>query len=261
MRSGWRSTYRGGLTLVEVLVALSVLAVNVVALSGALSVAIDLTRRTEVIATSLEEGVVVPPCGVLAIPWWRLRTLHRGRGRRRARGLGRPGFTLVEVLVALALAGVVLLVLAAFVSGGVRASTMLTARAVDQEARIAVPAIITDLVATAGAGITTPACAVEVDADARTLVLSRAAPDGSTRVEEVFAAVDGGGRPALFLRHRPHARQPWLEDVTSFEVVRVVRGEDGRLDALELRLVHAAASHPIDVLVPLPHRPCQVGAA
>jgi prepilin-type N-terminal cleavage/methylation domain-containing protein len=260
MRSDWPPSSRRGLTLVEVLVALSVLTVNVIAISGMLLVAMDLTGRIERIATTLEEGVVVPPCGVMAIPWLSLRALRPGRDRRRALRLGRSGFTLVEVVVALALVGLLLVVLAAFVSGGLRASTMLTARAVEQEARIALPAIITELVETAGAGIRAPECALEVAADARALVLSRVAPDGSSRVEEVFAALDGGGRPALFLRHRPHARQPWLEDVTSFEVVRVARGEDGRLDAVELRLVHAGASHPIDVVVPLPHRPCHVGA-
>ena len=260
MRLGRRKMDRDGITLIEVLVALSVLSVNVLALSGVLLVAMDLTRRSGAIAQALEDGVAVPPCGLLALPSRRLLILQGHPRRLRPQRHGSRGFTLVEVLIALAMLGVLLVVLAALVSGSVRTSAMLTDRSANQEVRIAVPAIVAELVAAAGAGIGAPACAVEVAADARTLVITRVAPDGSIRVEEVFAAIDGGGRPALFLRHRPHARQPWLEDVTTFEVVGVVRGADGRLDVIELRLVHTGVAHPIDVAVPLPHRPCEVGA-
>jgi prepilin-type N-terminal cleavage/methylation domain-containing protein len=238
----------GGLTMIEVLVALALLSINALAISGLWMLALDLTRRVETITHILEEGVTLPACAVMVtLPF------RRAQRQRRAR---RAAFTVVEILVALALGGIVMTLAFSFWIGGLRTSAALTARALDQETRMAIPAILNDLVATAGAGVGAPDCGLGVSADGRTLVLTRSEPDGTLRVDEMFSGFDGGGRPALYLRHRPYARQPWLEEVTAFEIVSVRESLDGRLDAVELRVVHSGASRPIAVVVPLPHRPC-----
>jgi prepilin-type N-terminal cleavage/methylation domain-containing protein len=238
---------RTGVTLVEVLVASMLLAVNALAMSGVLVMAIDLTRRAEAIALEIEEGAALPACAA-ACPALRPR-------RRRPR-TAPVGFTLVEVLISLAVAGVVVAAAAGFVTGGLRTSAALTERAVHIEARLAIPAILMEVVSPVGSGVDASTCALGVRDQGRLLEITRLEADGSERVEEVFAAMDGGGRPALFLRHRPFARQPFLEEVRSFEVTHVEEAPDGRVDSLSLRLVHERVPRPIEVTVLLPHRPC-----
>jgi hypothetical protein len=89
--------------------------------------------------------------------------------------------------------------------------------------------------------------------------------DTDPETVEVFAGLDGGGRPALYHRTVPHARQPWLEDVTGF---RVLSGRDGNGEWRTIE--HDAVTHWTGLRVELawldgdartyelrlPHAPC-----
>jgi len=179
----------------------------------------------------------------------------------------RRGFTLVEVLVALAIGSLVSLLAATSVASSRRMSAAIDARAVAGQRTAAVPLLVGGTLALAGRGL--DGCGLQVmDGGGRARVegvdLGEAAPE----TVEVFAGRDGGGRPALYRRTVPHARQPWLEDVTGFRVLAglddagawravdhdavsrwtALRVEltwtDGDVRAYEVRLPHAPCAEP-----------------
>ena len=174
------------------------------------------------------------------------------------------GLTLVEVLVALAV-GVLVLGLAATTGVSARRiSTVIDARATAGQRATAVPLLIGGALALAGRGLDD--CGLHVtdgDRRARARGVELGSVDASTI--EVFAGLDGGGRPALYHRTVPHARQPWLEDVTAFEVV-AARDEglawralthDGTTRWTALRVTLAWRDGDARTYdVKLPHEPC-----
>ena len=107
----------------------------------------------------------------------------------------------------------------------------------------------------AGRGVT-DSCALTLPVSGERLVLTHAQEDGQRVVDEVFAALDGGGRPALYLRRVPHPRQPWIEEVTSFHAFDHDLDGDGRLESVRVVLTHRALDDAIEVHIALPHRPC-----
>lgn len=174
------------------------------------------------------------------------------------------GLTLVEVLVALAIGALVLALAAATVHSSRRLSAVLEARAVAGQRRTAVPLLVGGALARAGRGL--EGCGLQVaDEGARARVLGVDLGDAAPETVEVFAGLDGGGRPALYLRTLPHARQPWLEDVTGFRVLagrdevgawRVVEHDAvARWTALRIELTWADGDQRT-YEVRLPHAPC-----
>ena len=170
------------------------------------------------------------------------------------------GVSLVELLLVLAVATMVLGGLAATLATASRVVRG-TTQAVDAAAIQAVlPTLLRSLVETAGRGMSS-ACGLTANKGSGRLAIRRALTDDSIVVDEVFAGLDGGGRPALYLRRVPHARQPWVEDVTEFSVERVdiVAGsmpETARVKRVVVRVRHDALEQPLDVEIELPHRPC-----
>ncbi len=180
----------------------------------------------------------------------------------------RRGLTLVELLVALAIGSLVLTLAAAASESSRRLSSAIDARATAGQRTTAVPLLVGGAVALAGRGL--DGCGLEVtDGGMRVRVLGVGVGDSDPETVEVFAGLDGGRRPALYLRTVPHARQPWLEDVTVFRVlggrddagtwraiehdavtrwtaIRVELGwTDGDVRAYELRLPHAPCAEPL----------------
>jgi prepilin-type N-terminal cleavage/methylation domain-containing protein len=176
----------------------------------------------------------------------------------------RAGFTLVEVLLALAIGALVLAAAAATATATRRLALVLDARTVDGQRATAVPALLAGAAALAGRAV--DGCGLEVAEGGRRLRLHGvdlgAAAAATT---ELFAGVDGGGRPALYLREPPFVRQPWLEEVTAFVVV-AARDAGGAWRAPEhdgatrwgsLRMeVGWSDGDRRTVEVPLPHAPC-----
>lgn len=137
----------------------------------------------------------------------------------------RAGVTLVEVLVSLAIGTMVVGMALSTGTSTRRFASVLDAAATAGQRRAAVPQLVGGALALAGRD--GEACGLEVvDAGRRARVRGSEAGDDAPRTREVFAGLDGGGRPALYLRTLPHARQPWLEDVTDFEVL-AARDEAG----------------------------------
>lgn len=234
-----------GLTLVEVLVAVAVLMINLLGWLGTMQLIALLLRGTAQLLVSLEALDVSAFCPLALLglpPRWRCS------GRR-------AGVTLVEVLVALALTGLVFSLLAAAFGSTARFARAAMAAGEERSLRLAVPALLQQAIEVAGRGVS-EGCALSVHAGAGLLALRHTTAGGVLVADEVFAAVDGGGRPALYLRRLPHPRQPWLEDVTGFRVLDVEGDESGRVVAVLLELHHPAFEQALVVHVPLPHRPC-----
>ena len=250
-----------GFGLVEVLVALSIVAINAVGWIATMQLVFTLVRRIGELSGNVDPGVVasaacglgcVLPRAATSVAW---PNVHRRMSWRRMRGV-----SLVEVLLVLAVGAVVLGGLTATLATASRVVRG-TTQAVDAAAiQAALPTLLQDLVETAGRGMPS-ACGLTATMGSGRLAVRRALTGDSIVVDEVFAGLDGGGRPALYLRRVPHARQPWVEDVTEFSVQRIdlLAGSIPGLDRAErvvVRVAHAALELPLDVEIALPHLPC-----
>ena len=141
------------------------------------------------------------------------------------------GLTLVEVLVALAIGSLVLSLAAATSQSSRRLNGVIDARAIAGQRATAVPLLVGGVLALAGRGL--DGCGLHVaDGGGRVRVLGVDLGNTAPDTVEVFAGLDGGGRPALYHRTVPYARQPWLEDVTGFRVL-AARDEDGEWRTIE----------------------------
>jgi prepilin-type N-terminal cleavage/methylation domain-containing protein len=182
--------------------------------------------------------------------------------------MSRRGLTLVEMLVALAIGSLVLSLAAATSQSSRRLGAAMDARATAGQRATAVPLLVGGALALAGRGL--DGCGLHVaDGGGRARVLGVDLGDAAPETVEIFAGLDGGGRPALYHRTVPHARQPWLEDVIGFRVLggrdesgawreiehdavtrwTALRVElawpDGDLRTYELRLPHAPCAEPL----------------
>jgi len=255
-----------GFGLVEVLVALTIVAINAVGWTATLQVVFALVRRIGELANDVDPAAVASAaCGLgCLVPRASSRCapptghdVHSGRARH-ARGV-----SLVELLVALAVGAVVLGALATTMAVTGRATRGATQAVDAATVRAALPALLREVVEAAGRGMPS-SCGLDASADGSRLTVRRALGDGSVVVDEVFAGRDGGGRPALYLRRVPHARQPWVEDVTAFLVERVdlrAGASDGpaRAERVVVRVAHRALDAPLGVEIALPHLPCLGG--
>ncbi len=252
-----------GLTLVEVVVALAVLAINLVGWMAAVHLISLLLQRSAALLGAIEVSDLVGVC-TLGLLVMRPPTAPAGcsdvasaeptdtlppypRSRR--------GFTLVEILVALLLAGLVFTLVAAGFVSTARFSRTALASGDALTVRLALPTVLRQAIEVAGRGVS-EGCGLVADTAGRRLSVMYSAPGDALVVDEVFAAFDGGGRPALYLRRVPHARQPWIEEVTSFSVLGVKVDDDGRASAVDIVIEHRALHEPLAVNVVLPHRPC-----
>ena len=255
----WRAD--AGITLVEVLVALSVLSINVVGWVATVQLVAVLLQRIAQLLASIDAIEVTHACSLsmLAIPW---TSLTRGR-RFGCHGLPlrtcvrspQAGLTLVEVLTALALAALVVTLVAGSFASTSRFSRAALERGDALTIRLAVPTMVRQAIEVAGRDLG-EACGLRLETAGQRISVTFRHLVGDPVTDEVFAGLDGGGRPALYVRRVPHARQPWIEDVTSFAVRDLHYGADGRVAALDARLEHRALDEPLDVRVTLPHRPC-----
>lgn len=176
----------------------------------------------------------------------------------------RRAFTLVEVLVALAIGSLVLGLAATTAVAMRRLQAVVDARATATARATAVPQLLAWAIGRTGRDV--DGCAAAVESGGR--LWRGAAVDPGTvaaTTVEVLAGVDGGGRPALYHRTLPWARQPWLEDVTAFALLE---GRDGsgawrgwaadgatRWSAIRAELTWTdgdVRSYEVE----LPHRPC-----
>ena len=178
--------------------------------------------------------------------------------------MSRRGLTLVEVLVALAIGLLVLSLAAATSQSSRRVYAAIDARATVGQRVTAVPLLVGGALALAGRGL--DGCGLHVaDGGLRARAYGVDRDGGQPETVEVFAGLDGGGRPALYHRTLPHARQPWLEDVTGFRVL-AGRDEEGAWRPLEhdavtrwtgLRAELSWADGDVRTYeVGLPHAPC-----
>ncbi|TVR91678.1 MAG: prepilin-type N-terminal cleavage/methylation domain-containing protein [Trueperaceae bacterium] len=255
-----------GFGLIEVLVALTIVAINAVGWTATLQVVFVLVRRIGELSSVVDPAAVASvACGLgCLVP----RAAASGVGRaatcvsRRRRLRRELGVSLIELLIALAVGAMVLGGLATSIAVTGRAARGATQAADAATVRAALPALLREVVEATGRGMP-DACGLDASAGASRLVVRRALGDGSVVVDEVFAGLDGGGRPALYLRRVPHARQPWVEDVTAFVVERVDLAPGTALDEARVERVVVGVSHhsldaPLVVEIGLPHRPCLV---
>jgi prepilin-type N-terminal cleavage/methylation domain-containing protein len=176
----------------------------------------------------------------------------------------RGAFTLVEVLVAIAI-GTLVFGLAASTSVATRrVQAVLEARATATARATAVPQLLSWAIGRTGRGV--DGCAASPTNDGRLWRGTAVDPgDATDTTVEVLAGVDGAGRPALYHRTLPWARQPWLEEVTSFTVGEG-RDADGtwrtltadgatRWSAVRVALTWTDGDSRA-YEVPLPHQPC-----
>lgn len=176
----------------------------------------------------------------------------------------RSGFTLIEVLVALALGMLVLGLAGATVVGAERFHDVLEERATAMARTTAVPQLLGGAIGRAGRGI--DGCGLSLLDEGR-LVRATAveASEPMPTVVDVLAGRDGGGRHALYHRTQPYPRQPWLEEVTAFTALEARDdvgdwrpwAADGETRWSSLRLEVAWLDGDVRVYdVPLPHAPC-----
>ncbi|MFN2321891.1 MAG: type II secretion system protein J [Trueperaceae bacterium] len=176
----------------------------------------------------------------------------------------RRAFTLVEVLVALAIGSLVLGLAASTSVATRRVQAVLDARATATARATAVPQLLAWAIGRAGRGV--DGCAATIASDGRLWRGTAVdAGDATPTTIEVLAGVDGGGRPALYHRTLPWARQPWLEDVLAFDVLdaRDAEGtwrtwtpdETTRWSAVRTELTWTDGDIR-SYVVALPHLPC-----
>jgi prepilin-type N-terminal cleavage/methylation domain-containing protein len=161
--------------------------------------------------------------------------------------VSRRGLTLVEVLVALAIGSLVVALASATSLSSRRMNAVLDARAVAGQRATAIPQLVGGALA-----LGRPRHRRLWVAGARRWP-ARAGPRRRPRrpvpsTIEVFAGLDGGGRPALYHRTLPHVRQPWLEDVVGFEVV-AARDEVGTWRDVLSRRLHPLDGPPCDTVM------------
>ncbi len=178
--------------------------------------------------------------------------------------MNRRALSLVEVLVALAMGALVVAIAAAVGLTTRRWVAMLEVRSIAGQRVVAVPLLLADALAVGGRGLAVCGLAV-ADGGASVRVMGVERGDAEPSVIEVRAGVDGGGRPALYRRTVPHARQPWLEGVVAFAVL-AARDDAGvwrtpehdgatRWTGLRLRLAWVDGDAR-NYEVVLPHAPC-----
>lgn len=174
------------------------------------------------------------------------RRLHRGGLDRGRRGPATLGFTLVELLVAMAVASLVLTLLAVAIVGGARGAGRLTDATERSQRRALAWALLRQEVELAGRGLGDGSegdRSMDVEesghhglADVGLVLDLDPAGDGGDRVGVrylaeahrrdpvvveawFFAAADGSGRPNLVRRPTGGVRQPWLLGVDGIHVV------------------------------------------
>ena len=252
-----------GFGLVEVLIALTIVAINAVGWTAMLQVVFTLVRRIGELSIDVDPAVVASAAcafGCLAPRVSAQGVSVRAHVHDRTASRCRLGLSLVELLVALALAALVVGGLAVTMAVTGRAARGATQAVDANTVRAALPVLLREVVEAAGRGMP-EACGLIAPAGAFRLVVRRALGDGSLVVDEIFAGFDGGGRPALYLRRVPFARQPWVEDVTAFAVERVdlapgISTEHARAERVIVRVTHAALDAPLPIEIALPHLPC-----
>jgi len=176
----------------------------------------------------------------------------------------RSGVLLVEWLLALALAGLVLIIAIDASRSTAVAVASLAARVELVQRELAVPQLLSTLLAEAGRGLV--GCQVTIlDAGRRLRWQTQRGLADPVLTLEVFADVDSAKRPALYQRQLPSARQPWLEGVIAFKVTEVslsggvwvpAPGPPGeRIDRVRLEVGWEDGSSS-QMVVALPHTPC-----
>lgn len=253
-----RSSRSPGVTLIEVIVALGVLAINLLGWHAALHVIFLLLQRASVVLDPLALPDLIAVCALGAPRWpqpYTSETVARSPQPHHRHARVHCGLTLVEVLLALALSSALLMLLAASFALTVRGTRTALGATDEMSVRLALPEMLRQAVEGAGRGVT-DGCALAFANTGRRIVLTYDIRSGERITDEVFADSDGGGRPALYVRRVPHPRQPWIEDVTSFGVVGHEVDGEGRIESARLALEHLALDEPLEVLVALPHRPC-----
>ena len=246
------------------LVALSVLAINLLAWTAALQIVFAIARRIALVEAQVTEDMALAEvCASLVVARPRLARRHhpvRADAAADSRRRRRAGLTLVEVLVAAAIGAAVLTLVAASVAMARRSTGAVLVASEAAIVRLALPAVLFEVVGAAGRGLDAVAeplapCGVDVEDGGRRLVV-RYVERGEHVEEHLFAAADAARRPALYLRRLPHPRQPWIEDVTSLHV-RIVDGAGSAwAHAARLEVEHRALEQPFVVSVPLTHHPC-----
>lgn len=168
----------------------------------------------------------------------------------------RAAFTLVEVLVALALTGLLGSLLLAASSGGARAGTRVALEVHQAERAALAEALLRWELEAAGRGRADGGLEVRFGAAGargdvlRIRYLREAWREAPKEVDvELFAALDSAGRPNLYRRAAGSVRQPLVLGVTGLEVVGGLDAGGGalareelaarRVHALHLRLRHA----------------------
>lgn len=253
-----------GFSLVEVLVALTILALNVLAWSTVLSLALTIVRRIGELAAEPDPALTAfEACGLAFVaPLVSVGARHEKAGARSSAAAlipRRSGLTLVELLVALAIGSIVLSTVAGMLTASSRAAQHATVRADAYIVGSSLPMLVTEVVEKAGRGLDA-ACGLVAVVGGTQVTVRGALRDGTVIEEEVFAALDGAGRPALYLRRVPHARQPWVEDVTGFTVGDIQLTSSAlpevRVISVVLSIVHESLEEALAIDVTLPHRPC-----
>jgi prepilin-type N-terminal cleavage/methylation domain-containing protein len=178
----------------------------------------------------------------------------------------RLGFTLIEMLIALAIGSLVLGLAASASVATRRVQTVLDASATATARATAVPQLLAWAIGRTGRGV--DGCAATVASDGRLWRGAAVDPgDATSTTVEVLAGVDGAGRPALYHRTLPWARQPWLEDVTGFGVLEGLDADgawrawtaDGATRWSAIRTEVTWTDGDVRTYeVALPHRPCAV---
>lgn len=155
--------------------------------------------------------------------------LERGRPARRV-----AAFTVLEALLALAIAGVVIALLGGALAGGAATAGGIADGAARSQRRTLAWSLLRQELESAGRRLDESGLVLDLDpADAggdRVLVryLAEAHRAEPARIEAwFFAAEDGRGRPNLYRRPPDAVRQPWLLGVAGLRVVRG-RTDDGR---------------------------------